>query len=79
MTWVTGILVFVMLWWLVFFAVLPWGVRPGVDHEAGQDAGAPVNPALARKAAVTPALAAILFALVYWAVAGGVFDSLIHR
>ena len=79
MSWVTGILVFVVLWWLVFFAVLPWGVRSGPDHHAGHDAGAPANPALVRKAAVTTVLAAILFSLAYWAIDSGLLDSLIHR
>jgi len=27
-TWVTGLLVYVILWWLVLFITLPFGVRP---------------------------------------------------
>ena len=27
MTWFSGIVVFVIVWWVVFFAVLPVGIR----------------------------------------------------
>jgi predicted secreted protein len=79
MTWATAILVYLVLWWLVFLAVLPWGVRPHVDRDAGHDAGAPVNPALLKKALITTAVAAVLFAFAYWMIESGIFDSLIHR
>lgn len=79
MSWITGLLVFVVLWWLVLFAVLPWGVRTNDGRESGHDAGAPVNPALWRKAAVTTLIAGVIFGAVYWTVDSGVFDHLIHR
>jgi predicted secreted protein len=75
---VTGsIVVYVVVWWLVFFAVLPWGVRS--HRESGEDSGgvepgAPVNPGLARKAAVTSIIAAVIWAAIFLAVRMGVFD-----
>ena len=42
MHWASGILVFVVLWWLVIFAVLPWGVRIPDKAEAGHADSAPV-------------------------------------
>lgn len=79
MTWVTALMVYLILWWLVFFAALPWGVRPHADADAGHDAGAPVNPALWRKAAVTTVISAAIFGAVYWTVDAGVLDALIHK
>ncbi len=69
---------FVIIWTIVFFAVLPWGVRS--RHEStpdgveGAEEGAPANPRLFEKALVTTAIAALLFALFLLGVLGGVFD-----
>lgn len=61
----SAIAIFFVLWWLVFFAVLPFGVRTqGEDDEAtieGSPASAPVNPLLLRKAVITTVLAAVIF------------------
>ncbi len=67
MTWYTGLFVFVIIWWLVLFTVLPWGVRqPEADEiEPGQMAGAPHKPHLLRKLLVTTAIAAVLWAGAY--------------
>ncbi|MEK9660953.1 MAG: DUF1467 family protein [Alphaproteobacteria bacterium] len=62
---VSGIVVFVVLWWLVFFMVLPWGVRRLEAPEEGQEHGAPERPMLWRKAAVTTLVAVVLFAVTY--------------
>ena len=57
------------LWWVVLFAVLPFGVRShaeaGVDRPSGSDAGAPVAPRLALKALATTLISAALFAALY--------------
>jgi predicted secreted protein len=63
-----AIAVYFTIWWIVLFAVLPFGVKS--QHEAGasqnlpsgSDPGAPVAPMLARKAVWTTVIAAILFA-----------------
>jgi predicted secreted protein len=61
--------IYFVLWWIVLFAVLPWGVR-GL-HEAGEvedgnDPGAPQTPWLLRKAIATSLISAVLFAAVYF-------------
>ncbi len=68
MSLVSGIVVFVVLWWLVFYAVLPWGVRRIDDNTEGHDAGAPANPRLWLKAGITTAITAILFAIAWWVI-----------
>jgi predicted secreted protein len=43
---------FFLIWWVVLFAVLPWGVRSQLesgDTTPGTDPGAPVVPKLGRK------------------------------
>ena len=62
----TGILVFVMIWWVVLFAVLPWGIRVPDEHEPGHATSAPSNPRLLRKALITTAIAAVLWGIAFY-------------
>ena len=65
-----GIALFFVIWWILLFAVLPFGVRTQIDQGAvgaGTDPGAPTTPALREKAIWTTLLAA--FALVIAAAA----------
>lgn len=68
MNWFTGILVYAVIWWVVIFAVLPWGVRAPERVERGHDKGAPERPRLWLKALITTVIATIIWAGVYWAV-----------
>ncbi len=65
MTWPTGILVYVVIWWLVLFCILPLGIRPAAESDVGAAAGAPANPRLAWRLALTSGVAALVFALVF--------------
>lgn len=73
MTWASGIVVFVILWWLIFFMTLPFGVRP--PHEVGEAAApghvasAPVRPRLWFKAGVTTLIASVLWIAAYFLIA----------
>jgi predicted secreted protein len=60
MGWPLDVALYIIVWWLIFFAVLPWGVRPANEGEKGFDAGAPANPRLLLKAVVTSLVAAVL-------------------
>ncbi len=68
MAWPTMILVYAIIWWVVLFAVLPFGARPPEESEIGHVASAPERPMLWRKAAATTVISAVLFAGVYWLV-----------
>jgi predicted secreted protein len=61
MGWVTGIAVFVTIWWVVIFVVLPWGVRAPDHVETGHASGAPSNPQLGRKALITTAISIVIW------------------
>ena len=73
MTWFTGIASFVVIWWVVIFAVLPWGVRPAED-EMGQSAGAPANPRLGLKTLITTGVAAVLWGILYLIVSSNIWS-----
>lgn len=76
-----AIVVFVMIWWCVFFAVLPLGVRRGSEtprrDEApvpGADPGAPADPQLKKKAWLTTRITLVLWLIVSAIILSGVFN-----
>ncbi|HEY4773619.1 MAG TPA: DUF1467 family protein [Xanthobacteraceae bacterium] len=69
MSWITIAAIYFILWWLVLFAVLPWGVRSQAesgDVAPGTDPGAPVLPHLLTKLAATTVISAALFGVFYY-------------
>jgi predicted secreted protein len=66
----TAVAIYFIIWWVVLFAVLPWGVRSQQESGSvapGTDPGAPVPSNLGRKLIWTTIVASIVFAL--WHVA----------
>ncbi len=61
MNWVTGILVYVLIWWIVLFMVLPWGVRVPDEPEPGHATSAPERPLMWRKVLATSLIAAVVW------------------
>ncbi|MCE2510086.1 MAG: DUF1467 family protein [Alphaproteobacteria bacterium] len=66
MTWTSGLFVYALLWWLVLFMVLPWGVRQPDVVEEGHMAGAPDKPRMWMKLGVTTVIAAALWLVVFY-------------
>ena len=69
MTWPMGIATFFTMWWIVLFAVLPFGVRSqheDGDFAPGTDPGAPQAPRLLMKALWTTLVTAVLFAALWF-------------
>ena len=58
----TAIAVYFLIWWIVLFAVLPWGVRAQGEGEPGTDPGAPLVPRLVAKLAWNTVVASVVFA-----------------
>ena len=63
--------IFFVVWWVVLFAVLPWGIRTQ-DEEGevvlGTARSAPVRPMLVKKALATTVVAAAIVFLLWLAV-----------
>jgi predicted secreted protein len=66
----TGFAIYFVMWWIVLFLTLPFGVRS--QHEDGDstgqvvpgtDPGAPVLPRMARKLIWTTLISAVFFAV----------------
>ena len=64
-----GIAIYLTMWWVVLFAVLPFGVRSqheDSEYQQGTDPGAPVTPKLLMKALITTVVTSVLFAGLWW-------------
>ncbi|MCX7314417.1 MAG: DUF1467 family protein [Alphaproteobacteria bacterium] len=75
----TAIAIYFLIWWIVLFAVLPWGVRAqGADSPPGTDPGAPQVPRLMAKLLWTTGVAGVLWAGCAYAYLSGLvsLDSL---
>ena len=72
-----GIAIYVILWWLVFFPLLPMGATSA--HEAGEqyvpgaEHGAPKAPNLRLKMLLATGIAAVLWLGVAWAISVDLF------
>ena len=74
MGWVSGIFVYLIIWWLVLFCVLPWGNKPVESPESGHAPSAPANPRLILKFAVTTGITALIFLIVWFIVDAGLIS-----
>ncbi|MGL4325536.1 MAG: DUF1467 family protein [Beijerinckiaceae bacterium] len=61
--------VYFVVWWIMLFMVLPFGVRSQAEAGTvvpGSEPGAPVAPKLWQKALWTSLIAAVVTAILYW-------------
>ncbi len=70
---ITGsIIVYVMIWWIIFFSVLPVGIQSNKEvfkeKIGGMDPGAPKNPRIVKKFLITTLITSIIFAVIYYLV-----------
>ena len=70
---ITGsIIVYVMIWWIIFFSVLPIGIRSNKEvfkeKIEGMDPGAPKNPNVGKKFLITTLITTIIFVVIYYLV-----------
>ncbi len=70
----TGLMVYLVIWWTILFAVLPLGVRRVANPGRGQDKGAPERPQILKKAIITSLVAAVLWLGFYFLHQSDVFD-----
>ena len=68
-----SLIVYVSIWWIVFFSVLPIGIKSeNKEFKAdlqGNDPGAPKNPKIAKKFFLTTVITTVLFLVIYYLVA----------
>ena len=71
---VSGVVVYILLWWWVLFMVLPFGAKAPERVGEGHANSAPAKPRMALKLVITTGLSAVLFIIVYFIIASGIFS-----
>ena len=64
---ITGLaILYIIIWWIVFFAILPIDVnRKKLVKIEGEDAGSPENPKMLKKFIYCTAITSIIFIIIY--------------
>ena len=64
---ITGLaIIYIIIWWIIFFAILPIDVdRIKIKKIEGEDPGSPENPKMLKKFIYCTVIATILFIIVY--------------
>ena len=70
---ITGsIIIYVMIWWIIFFSILPVGIKSNKeafrDSIEGIDPGAPKNPKIGKKFLATTLITSVIFLVIYYLV-----------
>tara|TARA_Y100001970_G_C13528704_1_gene506591 strand:+ start:117 stop:371 length:255 start_codon:yes stop_codon:yes gene_type:complete len=70
---ITGsIIVYILIWWIIFFSVLPVGIKSNnekfTESIKGSDPGAPKNPNIGKKFLYTTIITSIIFLGIYYMV-----------
>ena len=61
----TAIILYLMIYWVVLFCILPWGNRTSDHLVEGHAGSAPENPRIKQKFLVTAFVAAIVWGIVF--------------
>lgn len=70
----TGVVAFIIIWWLVLFTVLPWGVRRNEAPVMGEDHGAPIRHRILLKALVTTGITIAIWCCLFAAIEFNIFS-----
>jgi predicted secreted protein len=82
----TALAIFFLIWWVVLFAVLPWGIKSqheGQDIAPGTDPGAPTKARIGWKLLWTTLVAIAVYGVTYivyiehWVTVDGLFGLFI--
>lgn len=65
MSFTTSIIVYVMIWVVVLFLALPWGIRIPEKVEPGHATSAPENPQIGLKLLITSLASLFLWIIAY--------------
>ena len=64
---ITGLaIIYIIIWWIVFFAILPIDVeRKKIAKIEGEDPGSPENPKMLKKFIYCTVITTLLFIIIY--------------
>ena len=70
----SGIVIYVCIWWVLFFCMLPLNIQSLINPKDGSMPGAPVNPHLKDKAILATGAACPLWVIAWWVIHSGLIS-----
>lgn len=70
----TGLISFVIIWWLALFTVLPWGIQRNESPAVGEDNGAPMRDRIGLKMLITTGIALVIWGALFAAIQMDIFS-----
>ena len=70
----SAIVVYVLIWWIVFFCTLPFGITNIEKAKDGTMPGAPINPGLKKKFIITTAITTVLWIGAYFIISSNLIS-----
>lgn len=71
---ISGVVVFLMVWWTALFAVLPWGIRQSEEPIIGNTVSAPDKPKLLKKFLITTLVSVVIWLVIYGLISSNVIS-----
>ncbi len=74
-----GVAIYGIIWFLTLFMVLPWGVVSQEEHGEimpGSSESAPAQPRIVKKLLITTGVSAVFYLIVYWLLSSGALAEL---
>ena len=72
---VTAVALYIVIWWIALFAVLPIGTKPVAEPDAATGwRGVPESPRMGRKVLITTLVAAVIWAAMVAVIVSGVLS-----
>jgi len=71
---VTAFFVYLLIWWLMIFTVLPLGIKTDEAGGEGHQPGAPANPNLNKKFILNTAISLVILAIIEVLIRTGVIQ-----
>ena len=69
-----GFLIYMIIWWVIVFTILPIGIKKPNKAEKGHAEGAPQNPQILKKFIITSLIAFVLWLLVFFIIKKQIFS-----
>lgn len=74
MTAINAFFIYVLIWWVTLFTVLPLGVKRHEEEGKGFDAGAPARADIKKKLIINTILSAVILGIIQLLVVTGIID-----
>lgn len=74
MSLLSAVFTYLIVWWTVLFATLPWGNRQPDEPETGMAYGAPSNPNMKKKLIATTLISFVILGVIYACIAMDIID-----